>query len=256
MLLLLPGLAGAAGRGADGEWSERRGSHFILYQDVDIDSRGGFHGSVRFERRVLEALESAYDRLGDLLGLRPEQPIVVHVYDPDIFDATYAGLFRFPAAGFYQGVIRVRGDTQLTASLQRVLHHELVHAAFDSLAPSTVLPAWFNEGAAEWFEARALGKRGLTAGEHAALQRASRAGVLFGLTDLSSPSFGGFGPDAAGLAYLESYAWMAYLARHHGERRLRDWVREVVRSRQIERPFRRTFRFDLSELPDRFRSDL
>jgi hypothetical protein len=253
--LWLPAAA-AADRGADGEWSERRSSHFVLLQDVDIDRRGGFHGSLRFERRVLEALEDAYDRLGDRLGLRPERPIAVHVYDAGVFDATFAGVFRFPVAGFYGGVIRVRGDTDLTAGLVRVLHHELVHAAFDALAPSLVLPAWFNEGVAEWFEARALGKRRIAPAEHAALRRAADAGALFGMAELSAPSFAGFGPDAVGLAYLESYGWIDYLARRHGERRLREWVREVVRTRRLDRPFRRKFRFDLAELPERFAADL
>jgi len=255
-LALLPATATAGGRGADGEWSERRSSHFVLAQDVDLDQRGGFHGSVRFERRLLASLEGAYDRLGELLGLRPDRPIAVEVYDPAIFDAAYAHLFRFPAAGFYAGVIRIRGDTRLTVSLERVLHHELVHAAFDALAPSLVLPAWFNEGVAEWFEARALGKRNLTAGELGVLRHAARAGALFGFADLSSPSFAGFGPEAARLAYLQSYAWLEYVAQRQGERRLRDFVRDVVRTRRIDRAFRKTYRYDLAELPGRFAADL
>jgi hypothetical protein len=253
-LLAVP--APARDRGADGEWSERRSSHFVLLQDVAIDQRGGFGGSVRFERQVLATLEDAYDRLHALLGLRPDRPIVVQVYDPAIFDATFAGLFRFPAAGFYQGVIRIRGDTVVTLDLQRVLSHELVHAAFDALAPSLVLPAWLNEGVAEWFEARAVGKRLLSAGELAALQRASRAGALFGLPALSTPSFVGYDARAAGLAYLQSYGMIEHLARRHGERKLRDFVRDVVRGRRIDRPFERTYRFDLAELPGRFAADL
>ena len=34
-----------------------------------------------------------------------------------------------------------------------------MHAAFDAEAPSLELPAWLNEGVAEWFEARAVGQR-------------------------------------------------------------------------------------------------
>ncbi len=252
--VMLPGPAAA--RGADGEWSERRTTHFVLLQDVAIDRRGGFHGSLRFERQVLEALERAHDRLHQYLGLRPERPITVAVYDPAIFDAEFAGYFRFPAAGFYHGVIRIRGETQLTTYLERVLHHELVHAAFDQLAPSLVLPAWLNEGVAEWFEARAIGKRRLSAHELSALQRASRAGALFRLADLSAPSLAGFGPQAAGFAYLQSYGMIEYLARRHGERDLRDFVRNTVRHGRIGVTFRRSFRFDLAQLPERFEADL
>ncbi|NNL66211.1 MAG: hypothetical protein HKP30_08215 [Myxococcales bacterium] len=246
----------AAARGADGEWSERRSSHFVLLQDVAIDRRGGFHGSVRFEREVLATLEDAHDRLHQYLGLRTDRPITVQIYDAGIYDAAFAGLFRFPAAGFYQGVIRVRGGERVTVALQRVLHHELVHAAFDQLAPSLVLPAWFNEGVAEWFEARAVGKRRLSAGELNALRRAAAAGGLFDLAVLSPPSFSAFGPEAAGLAYLQSYGMIEHLVRRHGERELRDWVLDTVRKRRLSDAFRKTYRFALADLPGRFASDL
>jgi len=256
--LALVGLApgSVAGRGADGEWSERRSSHFVLRQDVDLDRRGGWNGSVRFERRVLESLEDAHDALEARLGLRLERPVVVHVWDPARFDASFAGRFRFPAAGFFRGAIHVRGDTRVTLGLERVLHHELVHAAFDALAPSLVLPAWFNEGVAEWFEARATGKRYLAAGELAALQRAAGAGALLGLADLSQPSFARFAPELAGRAYLQAYGMIEHLVRRHGERSLQDWTEEVVRTRRLERPFRRVYRFELAELPGRFAADL
>ena len=159
MLLALPVVA--ADSGADGNFEKRTSSHFVLYQDVDIDRTSGFRGSRRFEQQALAALEQAYDQLDLLVGLRPERPITVVIYDPAIFDARFAGLFRFPAAGFYGDAIHIRGDTVVSDRLVSVLHHELVHAALGESAPSHAVPAWFNEGLSEWFEARALGKRGL-----------------------------------------------------------------------------------------------
>jgi hypothetical protein len=260
-LALALGLAAPAARagddeGADGEWSERRSSRFILLQDVAIDERGGFRGSVRFERELLDVLEKAHDRLHELLGLRTPRPIHVLVYDPAVFDAAFAGAFRFPAAGFYQGVVRVRGDTKVTAELVRTLHHELVHAAFDALAPSLVLPGWFNEGVAEWFEARAAGKRGLSPGERAHLQRAAAERRLFGLFEISTPSFGVLGAERAPLAYLQSYAMIDYLAGLRGERRLRELVRDTIERQELGRPFQRIYRFGLPELPERLAAGL
>ena len=138
----------AHARGADGDFEQRRSSHFVLHQDVAIDESGGFRGSRRFEQQVLDELERAYDALGEWLALRPTRRIDVVVYDPARFDAAFAGRFRFAAAGFYHGVIRVRGDTQLTVSLSRVLHHELVHAALDAAAPSFTQPGSHSDGAA------------------------------------------------------------------------------------------------------------
>ena len=146
-MLAAPLLAASArDRGADGRFEKRESSHFVLFQDVDIDESGGLRGSRRFEQQVLDELELAHERLDTLLGLRPPRRIEVFVYDPAMFDARFAGRFRFRVAGVFNGSIHIRGATQLTVELGRVLHHELVHAAFDAAAPSLVLPAWLNEG--------------------------------------------------------------------------------------------------------------
>jgi hypothetical protein len=234
--------------GADGQFDRRDSFHFTLYQDVDLDEYGGFSGSRRFEQEVLKQLEGAFDRLDQLLELRPNRKLEVHVWDPAIFDRRFAGLFRFPAAGFYGGSIHIRGDTAVTPSLSRVLHHELVHAAFDAAAPRVVLPAWMNEGVAEWFEARALGKRDLSRSERAALVRAAQNGGLFSLQQMSLPSLAEFAPNAAGLAYLESYGFISYLVDQHGERKLVRFWSEYLRSRSVERASRRAFSRDFEDL--------
>ncbi len=244
--------ASAQGRGADGDFDVRTSSHFILHQDVDIDQSGGFHGSRRFEQQVLAVLENAYERLDRLLDLRPERKLHVVVYDPAIFDQEFAGLFRFPAAGFYHGVIRIRGATEVTVNLQRVLHHELVHAALDAAAPSMVFPGWINEGGAEWFEARALGKRSLNRREWAALQQLSRQGALYSIDQLSTPSFVRMGPRGASVAYLQSYALVEYLARVHGERDLPRFYAELIRSRDLGRALKRVYRLDVRSFERRF----
>lgn len=255
--LLAAGAALAVGdRGADGDFERRDSFHFTLYQDVDLDESGGLYGSRRFEQEVLRELEAAYDRLDDLLGMRPDRKLVVYVWDPRLFDERYAGLFRFPAAGFYGGAIQIRGGTKLTPALVRVLHHELVHAGFDAAAPSLTLPAWMNEGIAEWFESRAGGKRSLSRRERAALVGASDQAQLFTLAELSAPSFGRFAPPAASLAYLESYGFIDYLVQAHGERDLVRFWSAVVRSRSLERAARKVYGRDMAELEARFRRSL
>ena len=254
--LVLAGGASAADRGADGRFEKRTSSHFVLFQDVDIDEASGFRGPRRFEQELLAELERAHERLGELLGLRPAQPIQVVVYDPGVFDASFAGRFRFAAAGFYHGVIRIRGDVQVTLPLSRVLHHELVHAALHQAAPNLAWPGWFNEGVAEWFEARVVGKRHLGPGEVGALARARDAGALLPLATLWAPAFGGLAPRAAQLAYLQSYGMIAHVASRFGERALRDLCEEVARTRDVERALRRTTRLGSAELEARFLGEL
>jgi len=246
LLVAAPSLA--LGGGADGEYDKRESSHFVLYQDVDIDRTSGLYGSRRFEQDVLAALETAFQQLDQRLGLRPDRPIVVTVHDPAIFDARFAGLFRFPAAGFYGGTVHVRGGTMVDGRLQHTLYHELVHAAFDSVAPGLFVPAWMNEGLAEYFEARALGKRGLSGREAEVLSRIVGHGAAFTLADLAGGSFGHLGPDGAGVAYLQSYAFIDYLEQAAGEHRLREWVRDFVRTGDLDRVTRRIYRADLAEL--------
>ncbi len=258
-LLALAGLAlpGAArDRGADGKFEKRESSHFVLYQDVDIDESGGLRGSRRFEQQVLDELERAYALLDKMLGLRPKSRIDVIVYDPVVFDGLFAGRFRFTAAGFYNGVVAIRGDTVVTSQLARVLHHELVHAAFDAAAPSLILPAWMNEGVAEWFEARSMSKRYLSPGELGYLQRAGNSGNLLPIGVLSAPTFAGLGPEAARLAYLQSYAMIEFLSRSFGEKVLSRFIDAVIRSRSIDRAMSRIFRMSVSDLEGRFMADL
>jgi hypothetical protein len=246
--LLWPAAGISFDDGADGHFEKRTSSHFVLYQDVDIDQTSGFRGSRRFEQQVLDTLEKAYKSVDRQLGIRAPRPITVVIYDPVVFEAEFSGLFRFPAAGFYGGRIHIRGDTVLTDRLVAVLHHELVHATYDGVAPNLILPAWLNEGTAEWVEARSMGKRGPHSGERAFLAQVASQGQLFSLAQMSAPSFGQLGPRGAQLAYVQSYATIDYLTRKHGERSIRELIDDLMRSRNLERSVRRTYREDIDEL--------
>lgn len=256
LLGLLPLPSPARERGADGRYDERRSSHFILLQDVDLDRRSGWRGSRRFELELLETLESAHDELGARLGLELVRPVRVVVHDPRVFDQQFGSLFRFPAAGFYGGSIQVRGDVQVSWMLERTLRHELVHAALDQASGSLLLPAWMNEGMAEWFEQRSLGKRQPSPAEYARLRRAAASGTLPGLDRLSVVGFGALPPEQANLAYLESYALVVLLVRERGEDRFARFVRDVIRLRSVDASLRRHYRRDAGELEQALRGEL
>ena len=256
-LLAAPALALDRGDGADGRFSERRSSHFVLRQDVDLDDYHGRGGILEFERSVLAILEEGHDALDSRLGLRPPRPLDVHVWDPDLFDRRFAGLFPFPAAGFYGGTIHVRGDVAVSRALRGTLHHELVHATLDATAPSLVLPAWLNEGLAEWFESRTAGGRGhLSQGAWQSLTEAARTGRLPSLAALSAPSFARLDPRRAALAYRYAHGLVDHLARRSGERTLRQLVEELVRTGNLSRAFRRVGKTTPEELDAAFRREL
>ena len=177
-------------------------------------------------------------------------------YDPLLFDRQFAGSFRFPTAGFFNGIIRVRGGDRFTWQLSRILHHELVHAALHMVTPSAIYPGWLNEGLAEWFEARSHEKAHLDSRELMALVRARDEGRLFSFQQLAAPSFVRMYTEEARIAYLQSYGMIEYLARRKGERVLREFCREVVRTGNLDRSMRRVYRADLDDLEAAFISDL
>jgi tetratricopeptide (TPR) repeat protein len=119
----------------------------------------GSHFTVAFEGpaeaaladRALEALDRAYWRIGQILGVYPGEPIPVVLYTTEQF----GDITRSPswAAGAYDGTIRIpmRGALEHGGELDRVLAHEFTHALIRTLANRGV-PAWLNEGLAAALE--------------------------------------------------------------------------------------------------------
>jgi hypothetical protein len=250
------GAAGARDRGADGTFERRKSSHFELYEDVDIDHWSGRDGARAFETAVLDVLENAHDRVAEVLDLRPRGRQRVVVYDPGDFDRRFAGSFRFRAAGFFDGAIHVRGGVQVDARVARTLQHEYVHCALAAAAPAQPLPGWVNEGLAEWFENLAVGKRGLSEGERAFLGDAARRGTLAPLAALSGPSFAHQDGATAAVSYVHAYAALDYLASRRGDRGLRDFVRTLLRTRDVEAALRRTYSLDTAKLDAALRAGI
>lgn len=237
----------ARDRGVDGEFTKRSSPHFVVFQDVDIDHYSGKDGIRNFERQVLNTLEDAYQAVASTLSLRPNGKIPVEIYDPDVFDRRFNKHFNFKAVGFYHdGGIRVRGATKVEANLVATLHHEYVHAVIDSAAPGHIFPSWLNEGLAEYFEHMVAGRKRIHGGEAKYLHDAIQRGGWLPLDSLQS--FDHVNQNNATLAYVEAYAMVEHLVRKHGEDKLRTFIREFIRSRNLERAVQRKYRMTLAEL--------
>jgi tetratricopeptide (TPR) repeat protein len=143
--------------------------------------------------RVAATLEAAYLRVGKTLNAYPPETITAILYTREQF----RDITRSPgwAGGAYDGRIRipVRGALNSAAELDRIVTHEYVHAAIQSLAPRGV-PTWLNEGLASYLEP----------GQAAWLTRGLRtAPRLIPLSQLEE-GFGRFDGNEALLAYAES----------------------------------------------------
>ncbi len=76
------------------------------------------------------------------------------------------------------------------------------------------------------------------------------------LNVLLNSTFAGLDDESATLAYLQSYAMVEHLVRHHGEHRLRSFMRQLVRGAQLEWLLKREFRVSLAELEANLRAEL
>ena len=189
------------------EWKKEAALH------AGFTSRPGVRFNIMFEgpeqqpiaTRVSNALEAAYANVGAALSVYPPETITVILYSREQFrDVTKSPAW---AAGAYDGRIRipVLGSLRVPGELDRIVTHEYVHAALQSMAPRG-LPFWLNEGLATYFEPT----------DHAWLERRLRtAKTTIPISDLEQ-GFGQFDGADALLAYAQGYAAARMLAQRLG----------------------------------------
>jgi tetratricopeptide (TPR) repeat protein len=101
--------------------------------------------------QATDVLTSAFWRIGSTLGEYPSNTVITILYTEKQFrDVTDAPEW---SSGQFDGRIRIpaAGAGLKPERFERVLTHELAHAMVSSIAPRGV-PAWLNEGLAQYFE--------------------------------------------------------------------------------------------------------
>jgi tetratricopeptide (TPR) repeat protein len=158
---------------------------------------------------VLRLLDAAWEEYERRLGFAPDLPVVVVLQTATTFrDTTRAPEW---AAAWNDGTIRVpvRGLDRPTATLVRVLRHELAHS-FVAARTGTNCPTWLQEGLAQWLEG------GDPEREDPALARRARTTRLPHLEALETP-FVSLSEADATVAYAQSLSAVAHLLRRGGE---------------------------------------
>jgi tetratricopeptide (TPR) repeat protein len=135
------------------EWRKEATLHGSFQQNLSSHFTVLFEGPAEQELAgaALQALESAYWRIGTALLAYPSTIITVILYTEEQFrDITRSPTW---AGGLYDGTIRIpmRNALSNRSQLEKVLAHEFTHALVRNLAPSGV-PTWVNEGLAVMFE--------------------------------------------------------------------------------------------------------
>jgi tetratricopeptide (TPR) repeat protein len=134
-------------------WRKEAALHGSFQQNLSSHFTVLFEGPAEQELAgtALQALESAYWRIGTALLAYPSNIITVILYTEQQFrDITRSPMW---AGGVYDGTIRVptREALKNRPQLEKVLAHEFTHALVRNLAPRGA-PTWVNEGLAVMFE--------------------------------------------------------------------------------------------------------
>lgn len=232
----------------DGYWTDET-EHFSL--SFDGSRAELMHGT----GPLTEELERAYQDYGELFGHFPVEEgapkIEVVLYRRAEF-RELTGLGHW-AGGAFDGVVRIPVE-DLGAERRALIEtarHELVHAYVAALG-ARAIPAWLNEGLAQWLAPT-------TGGRALAVQRARATlsdGQLFPLADLQSTIAAWDDDGKIRRAYAQSLAFVAWLHDWYGERLLFELVLGVRDGKPVHETFRAKLFLDLDAVLGDLATDL
>lgn len=188
-------------------------------------------------------LKDAYREIGKKMKFYPEKPVTVILYnEKGFFDVTRAPGW---AGGLYDGKIRlpiqggVDGQEEV---LERVLHHEYVHALVHAITPRC--PHWLNEGLAVYF----------TEDEAELREFGDEMGQIIPLRLLEN-GFPGGDERIVLAAYLESYTAVAYLIDKYGLFRVKELLETLGRGESLSSAFHSVFYTSYKRFLDQWGKD-
>ena len=191
-------------------------------------------------RRVLQ--EARLD-VGRDFQYRPKHKIVVLLYSKETFRKVREGAPEW-LAGMFDGKIRVpmpESERDLS-SVKGTVVHEYTHAVVHELSRGRV-PHWFNEGLAEYQEA----KFAKTSKPASSLKQALEADELVPWNQIES-LFSGGSIDQVRLGYAQSYSVVAYLAQHYGFWHMPRLLKQMAQGVSFEKALRQEFSFPVERL--------
>jgi hypothetical protein len=224
-----------------------------LAVEGDFVKRGNAHFSVSFEGNAradlgdiaLKHLEEARVRLRDKLGTEPSSTVQVVLYIGEQYQRAVSGPDW--AGGLFDGKIRIREGSlkATTGELADVLTHEYVHALVKQSAKKGV-PAWFNEGLAQYCEPRG--------------ERLFRLSSLRGITREKLPTlasltrnFGSQDRKTANVSYACAIDLIDEMNALKSERALQTLFDELEADKPFEEAFTSAYGITLARFEERWR---
>ncbi|MBK6688081.1 MAG: hypothetical protein IPG45_26635 [Deltaproteobacteria bacterium] len=209
-------VADAARKATDG-YAEAVGEHFIVRYVPGKDSI--------LVPYTLQTLEAAYERIGELLGWRPEGRVLVELYPAASVLADVSSLT--PEEIRNSGTIALCRWNRLMVTTPRAvvfgyswrdtLAHELTHLLIGGASKNTV-PIWLHEGIAKYVETAWRGEPGLgiSVEQQEALLTAAKKGKLIPFEKMHPSMAKLKTQEETSLAFSEVFTFIEYLVDQKG----------------------------------------
>ena len=238
-----PGMNGLASRldrvgresKVESDMNRVAGLHFTLRYDDSVERSTGFD-----MRRVLQ---KARLDVGRDFQYRPKHKIVVLLYSKETFRKVREGAPEW-LAGMFDGKIRVpmpESERDL-GSVKGTVVHEYTHAVVHELSRGRV-PHWFNEGLAEYQEA----KFAKTSKPASSLRQALAADELLPWNQIES-LFSGRSLRQVELGYHQSHSVVAYLAQRYGFWHMPRLLKQMAQGVSFEEALEQEFKSSAQRL--------
>ena len=203
--------------------------HFTLRYDDSVKRSTGFD--------IRRVLRQARLEVGREFQYRPKHKIVVLLYSKETFRKVRQGAPEW-LAGMFDGKIRLpmpESERDL-GSVKGTVVHEYTHAVVHELSRGRV-PHWFNEGLAEYQEAK-FAKISKPA---SSLKQALDADELVPWSQVES-LFSGRSIDQVRLGYDQSHSVVAYLAQRYGFWHIPRLLKQMAQGVSFEEALRQEFK--------------
>lgn len=220
---------------------------------IQYDRRLG-EASPDYAQTVVRYLEEAHAHGLQRFGVSPAEPVGVVFYGKAAYLAAHRHRFGFPTVGFFDGRIHVASAAHPAGELRALLFHEYAHALFAECTGGH-RPFWLNEGLAELAERASRGEEPLSRSERAALRRRIGAGEWIPLPRLAG-GFAGLDEASARLAYLESTAAAAWVARRSGPEGIAALLDRLGRGEDVDAALRARLGVDSAGVDAALRGEL
>ena len=203
--------------------------HFTLRYDDSVKRSTGFD--------IRRVLRQARLDVGREFQYRPKHKIVVLLYSKETFRKVRQGAPEW-LAGMFDGKIRLpmpESERDL-GSVKGTVVHEYTHAVVHELSRGRV-PHWFNEGLAEYQEA----KFAKTSKPASSLKQALDADELVPWSQVES-LFSGRSIDQVRLGYDQSHSVVAYLAQRYGFWHIPRLLKQISQGVSFEEALEQEFK--------------